>query len=108
MFHSVDDLRTALQNNDTAGVNTALANVLSAGKYLNGQLAYYGTAQNNVAAASDYGSKLVLQLQAEQSTFQDADMTSAIVEFQQAQTQQQAALMIQSKMPRTSLFDFMA
>jgi flagellar hook-associated protein 3 FlgL len=107
VFHSVDDLRVALQNNDLAGINTALAKVMSASSYLNRQLAFYGTAQNNVAAATDYGSKLEIQLKAEASTFEDADMTSAIVEFQQAQTQQQAALMIQSKMPRTSLFDFL-
>jgi len=108
VFHAVNDLRVALQNNDVAGVNTALEHVTTAGAYLNRQLAVYGTAQNKVADAIDYGSKLTLQLQSEASTYEDADLTSAIVEFQQAQTQQQAALMVHSKMPRSSLFDYLA
>jgi flagellar hook-associated protein 3 FlgL len=107
VFHSVDDLRIALQNNDVPGINAALSKVTTASSYLNLQLAFYGSAQNNVASATDSGSKLETQLKSEASTFEDADMTSAIVEFQQAQTQQQAALTIQSKMPRTSLFDFL-
>jgi flagellar hook-associated protein 3 FlgL len=108
VFHSVNDLRVALQNNDVPGINAALQKVMTAGAYLNRQLAVYGTAQNKVADATDYGSKLVLQLQGETSTYEDADLTTAIVEFQQAQTQQQAALMIQSKMPRSTLFDYLA
>jgi flagellar hook-associated protein 3 FlgL len=108
VFHSVNDLRVALQANDTAGINDALKNVITAGAYLNRQLAVYGTAQNTVASATDYGSKLALQLQSETSTYEDADATSAIVEFQQAQTQQQAALLIHAKLPRSSLFDYLA
>jgi flagellar hook-associated protein 3 FlgL len=107
VFHAVNDLRVALQANDTAGINAALQKVTTAGAYLNRQLAIYGTAQNKVADAIDYGSKMTLQLQSEVSTYQDADLTSAIVEFQAAQTQQQAALMIHSKLPRSSLFDYL-
>ncbi len=107
VFHSVNDLRVAMQANDAAGIQTALAKVMTAGAHLNRQLAVYGTAQNKVADAIDYGSKMALQLQGEASTYEDADMTSAIVEFQSAQTQQQAALMIHSKMPRSSLFDYL-
>ena len=107
VFHAVNALRVALQSSDTAGISAALANVGSANTYLNSQLAFYGNVQNKVAGATDYGAKQEVRLQTQLSTLQDADMTTAIVQFQQAQTQQQAALMIQAKMPRSSLFDFL-
>jgi flagellar hook-associated protein 3 FlgL len=107
VFGSVRELWLALRNNDEAGIQDALTKVTSAGTVLNGHLAFYGATQNRVNSAIDYGSKLDLQYTTELSTLRDADLTGAIVELQQAETQQQAALLARSKMPRTSLFDFL-
>ena len=56
VFQTVNNLRVALLNNDQAGIDAALANVQSAGSYLNQQLAFYGTVQNRVAAGQTFGS----------------------------------------------------
>ncbi len=107
VFHSVQALRAALLSNDETAIGSALQDVQSSAKYLNSQLAFYGSVQNKVADATDYGSKLKLQLETQVSNIEDADMTEAILEFQQSTTQQQSALLTRSKMPRSSLFDYL-
>ena len=107
VFASITALRAALLNNDTAGINAALPIVQSAGTYLNSELAFYGHAQNRVADAVNYGANLKVQLQTQLSGIQGADMTQSILEMTQASTQEQAALESWSKLPRTSLFDFL-
>jgi flagellar hook-associated protein 3 FlgL len=108
VFTSINNLRVALLNNDQAGINAALPDVLSAGTYLNQQLAFYGLAQNRVASETDFGKNYETQLQSQLSGIQDADLTQAITEMQQAQTEQSAALASRAKLPRTSLFDYLA
>ncbi len=107
VFSSISALRTALLNNDQPGIDAAIENVTGANTYLNQQLAFYGTAQNKVSDASDYGATLQTQLQAHLSSIQNADPTEAILMMTQATTQQQAALESRAKLPRTSLFDFL-
>lgn len=107
VFKSLDALRTALLNNDSAAIKTAQGNVGTALTYLNGQLAYYGNVQNKVADATTFGDKLKLQLQTHLSALQDADMTSSILEMNQAMLQETAALQAQAKMPKTTLFDYL-
>ena len=108
VFQAVNDLRLALLNNDQTGVGAALSKLGGAGTYLNGKLAFYGTVQNSIANARESGSSSVLQLQSQLSGIQDADLTKAIIEFQQATNNQQAALQSRAKLPHTSLFDFLA
>ncbi len=108
VFASLDKLRVALLANDTAGIQAAAPNVSTSLDHLNAELASYGTMQNKVTNATDFGTKLQLQLKNRLSTLQDADLTSAIVELNQAQLQQNVTLQARAKMPRTSLFDFLA
>jgi flagellar hook-associated protein 3 FlgL len=108
VFNSVNNLRLALQNNDQAAITSALTDVGTSLSGLNQSLAFYGSAQNKVQDASDFGSNQQLQIEKHISTLQDADMTQAITDFQQASTQQQAALQMWGKVPRTTLFDFLA
>ncbi len=107
VFSSLNALRTALQNNDAAGINSALPNVVSALDHVNGELAYYGTVQNKVADATNFSTQLELQLKTHLSTLQDADLTEAILELNQARVQQDAALQAHAKIPTTSLFDYL-
>ena len=108
VFTSLPNLLTALQNNDEAGITSALGDVQTAGTYLNEQLAFYGNVQNRVSSATDFAKNYETQLQAQLSDIQDADMSQAITELQQSQTQQQAALVSRAKLPKTSLFDYLA
>jgi flagellar hook-associated protein 3 FlgL len=107
VFHAINALRAALQSNDQAAIEAALPNVMTAETYLNSQLAYYGTVQNKVADATDFGQRLQVQLQAHISTLQDADLTEAILELNQAQIQQQGTLQSWSRMPKATLFDYL-
>ncbi|MGA2181633.1 MAG: flagellin [Bryobacteraceae bacterium] len=107
VFMSINNLRNALLNNDSAGVNAAIAQVNSSDTYVNNMLSFYGTVQNRVASAITYSSQYDTQLRTQLSTIQDADETQSIIDLNQAQTQQQAALTSEAQIPRTSLFNFL-
>jgi flagellin-like hook-associated protein FlgL len=74
---------------------------------LNTQLAFYGTAQDSVSAATTAAATLTTQFQVQISGMQDADETQSILNLTQAQTEQQAALQSFQQIPRTSLFDYL-
>ena len=107
VFGSVNALQIALTNNDTAGIRTAVGNLGTAADFLNSKLAFYGTVQNQVQAATDFAAKQDLQLRSELSNLQDADVTEAITELTQAKFTQQAAMQARASVPKTSLFDYL-
>ncbi len=108
VLYSVNNLRTALLANDDTGIKNALADVTTSLTYLNGQLAFYGTVQNKVAEATDTAQQRTLQLSTQIGSLQDADLTQAILAFQEGTMQQQASLQVESKIPRSTLFDYLA
>ena len=108
VFVVVANLRTALLNNDQAGITTAATDLQTSGTYLNLQLASYGNLQTQVAGGLDSSKTRETQLQTALSGIQDADLTQAVTELNQAQLQQQAALQSRARIPRTTLFDFLA
>jgi flagellar hook-associated protein 3 FlgL len=107
VFAAVNGLRVALANNDTAGINTALASLKTSQDYLNGQLAFYGSVQNRIASALDVAQKFQLQSQTALSQVRDTDIAAATTELTTEQIGQQAALQAEANMPRGSLFDFL-
>jgi flagellar hook-associated protein 3 FlgL len=108
VFSAIENLSTALKNNDSIAIATAFDSLSKVGSYLNSQLAFYGDTQNKVADATNFGNTLQLQLQTQISGLQDADLTQSILNLTQSQTQQQAALQSEAKLPRSTLFDFLA
>ncbi len=107
VFAAIKNLSAALKNNNAAAIQTSAAGLSKVGEYLNSQLASYGTTQNTVAGATEFGQMLEVQLQTQIGSVQDADLTQAILEMTQAQTQQQAALQSRARLPRTTLFDYL-
>jgi flagellar hook-associated protein 3 FlgL len=107
VFSAIQNLSTALKNNDSAGIQTAFDGLAKVGQHLNTQLAFYGNTQNKVGDATDFGKTLEVQLQTQISNLADADLTQAILDLTQAQTQQQAALGSRAKLPRSTLFDYL-
>jgi len=107
VFTSINNMVTALNANDQTAISAANAALPAVSTYLNSQLAFYGTAQDAVSAATNSASTLVTQLQTQISGLQDADETQSILALTQAQTEQQAALQSFQQIPRTTLFDFM-
>jgi flagellar hook-associated protein 3 FlgL len=107
VFTSINNMVTALNNNDQTAISAANATLPGVSTYLNSQLAFYGTAQDAVSAATTSASTLVTQLQTQISGMQDADETQSILNLTQLQTEQQAALQSFQQIPRTSLFDYL-
>jgi flagellar hook-associated protein 3 FlgL len=107
IFGAINNMRVALMNNDQAAMDAAMPNVQSAGTFLNQQLAFYGVTQNRVTSETDFAQNYETQLKTQLSGIEDADLTQAITEMQQAETQQTAALSSRAKLPKTSLFDYL-
>ncbi len=107
VFSAISNLATALDNNDSAGIQTAVQGLANVSSYLNEQLAFYGNTQQQVQQATDYGQTLQTQLQTQVSNLEDADSATAIEQLTQAQTQDEAALQSEALIPRTSLFNFL-
>jgi flagellar hook-associated protein 3 FlgL len=105
VFAALNGLRTALLNDDTAGINSSLDALNSASNYLNSQLAFYGQAQNRIASGLDQTKTAAVQLRSELSGKTDADLAEAITALTEGQNQLQAALSARARMPHTSLFD---
>jgi flagellar hook-associated protein 3 FlgL len=108
VFGAVTGLLTALQNNDTIGVQTALSNLQAASAHLNDQSSLYGAAQNNITAAGDSASQTLIQLQQQLSVEQDTDVPSASMDLTQATAAQQAALASQAMLKPQSLFTYLS
>jgi len=107
VFSAIENLSTALKSNDDTAIQAAVSGLSGVGVYLNNQLAFYGTTQDKIANATDFGNTLKTQLQTQISNLQDTDVSSSILEMNQAQIQQQAALQSRAQIPRKSLFDFL-
>jgi flagellar hook-associated protein 3 FlgL len=105
VFKAMNDVRTALLNNDTASLQTALGSVQAASAHLNQQQGFYGSIENRLTSALDQASTQNISLQADLSNRQDVDETKAILEMQQYTITLQAAIAAESKMPTTTLFN---
>ena len=108
VFAALNNLRLGLLANDTSQITAASASVQLASTHLNTAQAFYGTVENRITDATNYSANYNVQIQTELSQKQDADVTSDALAITQGNTQIQAAFMMQSKMPNTTLFDFMA
>jgi flagellar hook-associated protein 3 FlgL len=105
VFKAMNDVRTALLNNDTTALQTALSSVQGASTYLNQQQGFYGSVENRLTSALSQASSQSVSLQSDLSGRQDVDETKAILEMQQYTITVQAAIAAQSRMPTTTLFN---
>jgi len=108
VFATLNGLIVSLQNDDQVGITNATNSLHTASDYLNTQLSFYGSVQNRIQDAQTFSSNYQVQLQANLSNVQDADITQAALQLSQSTTQLNAAMSAEAKMPRSSLFDFLA
>lgn len=107
LFAAMNSLRVALSANDVAGVGTALDSLKLASDHLNACQAFYGTVQNRIKDALDFSNAYDVQLRTEISMKEDADISAASLEFNQATVNLQAAFQLEGRKPHTTLFDFL-
>jgi len=96
-FAAINSLLTALQSGNTAGIAQAATSLSQASDYLNGQVAFYGQAQNQVSAALTLSQKFQVQEQSDLGNVQNVDLPAAALKLSQTQTEQQASLSVAAK-----------
>lgn len=107
VFAALNSLRTALLNNDTAGITAAQSMVQQASTHLNDSQSFYGNVENQIQSATAYTTTYSTQLQTQIGGIEDADVASEATELTEANTQLQAAFEAQAKIPTTTLFSYM-
>jgi flagellar hook-associated protein 3 FlgL len=107
VFAALNSLRTALQNNDQAGITAAQNSLQQASTHLNDSQSFYGNVENQIQAATSFAATYSTQLQSQIGGIQDADITASALELTEAGTQLQAAFQSQAKMPTSSLFSYL-
>lgn len=109
VFAAVQNLETALTNNDTAGIAAAEDSLQSASSYLNDQLAFYGEVENRITEATDLAQKFQTQEQTQLGNLQDTDVAATATELSQLQVQQQASMSAEANIEQMkNLFSYLA
>jgi len=106
IFAAVYNLGQALANNDSSGVQSALASMKSAGTYLSQVSASYGNRENWIAQASETASNHLSTLQAALASIRETDLPSAITQMTTDQTALQAAISAHANLSNKTLFDY--
>jgi flagellar hook-associated protein 3 FlgL len=107
VFAALNSLRTALLNNDSAGITAAQSLVKQASTHLNDAQSFYGNVESQIQNATSYATTYSTQLQTQIGGIEDADVVSASLELNEGNTQLQAAFEAQAKIPTTSLFSYL-
>jgi flagellar hook-associated protein 3 FlgL len=108
VFAAVNSLLTALNNNDTAGINTASDALTAADTYLNQQLAFYGEAEDRVSTATDLAQKFQTQEQAQLGTLQNVNPATVALQLNQDQVNQQASISAEAQIEQNkNLFSYL-
>ncbi len=107
VFAALNSLQTALTNNDTAGISSALDSLHTAANYLNTQLSFYGAAQDRVNRALEDQQNRITDLKTQISNIRDADITEVSLELNAGTVQQQASLAGEAKLSQKTLFDYL-
>jgi len=108
VFAALDQVRTALLSGVDDNITAASQNLIGVEDYFGSRHAAYGAIQTRVNDAIDVASKRQVSLQTQVGSIEDADLSTAIVEFANASTNRNAALQAEAQMPRKSLFDYFA
>lgn len=107
VFAALTNLYNGLMNNDQTSVENATTSLQAASNHLNESLAFYGTVQDQLQNASNFAANYNTQLQTQIGQLEDADVTAASLELSEGTTQLQAAFEAESKMPQTTLFNYL-
>ena len=107
VFQAVNQLRTALLANDQTAIASAVQALRDAGDHLNAGLSFYGSMESTVSAAISTTQEQILTCRTALSSLEDTDITEAILELTEVQTQREAALASRAQLPRTTLFDYL-
>ncbi|MEI9975168.1 MAG: flagellin [Ignavibacteriota bacterium] len=109
VFAAIQNLMTALNGNDTAGITSSIDSLQSASGYLNNRLQFYGEVENRVTEASSLAQKFQTEQQTELTNLQETDIPATATELSRLQLQQQAATTVEANLQQMkNLFSYLA
>ena len=107
-FFALQSLVTDLQAGNQANIANDVSALQQASAYVGQQQAYYGEAEDRLAAEQTSAANIVTNLETQQSSIRDTNVTQAATDLTQLTTDQQAALGAESEMAQQkTLFDFL-
>lgn len=107
VFAALNSLRTALLNNDQAGISSAQTMIQQASTHLNDAEAFYGNVESQIQNATTYATSYSTQLQTQIGNIQDANVANEAEVLSESNTQLQAAFQAEAQTPKSSLFNYL-
>jgi flagellar hook-associated protein 3 FlgL len=107
VFVALQSLSTALQNNDTTGVENALSSLDTASDWLNQEQGYYGTTEQRITTEQNTVANQITSVETSIGAIRDTDMVKAATDLTQESAAQSAAYEAQSAISQKSLFDYL-
>ena len=107
VFAALNSMRIALANNNQPGINAAQTALETSSSYLNAKETFYGNATNRITAAQNQITTENNDLTQQISNIRDTDVAQTALALTAAETQSQAALAAEAKIPRSTLFDYL-
>ena len=107
VFGALQQLVTALQNNDTTGIGAATTQLGSALNYLSQQRVFYGNAVNQLTSNQGFLQQEQVNLQSQENSIDAVNMPSAATNLSQEQITQSAALAALAKVLPLSLLNYL-
>ena len=107
VFGALQNMITALQSGNSAGVATATNQLRDAFNSVTGQRIFYGNAVNQLNSTQTFLQQEQVNLKSQANTLIGADLTKAATDLTRAQTAHDAALAAAAKILPTSLLDYL-
>ncbi|MDH4127412.1 MAG: flagellar hook-associated protein 3 [Spirochaetota bacterium] len=107
LFDSVIQLRNALLNNDTNGINRNIGSIDQSMDNLRNNIAIVGTKQKRLEIANERTSKNIVYAQDIYSKIQGVDVAKAITDLKNVELSHRAALQVGARILQPTLLDFL-
>ncbi|WP_305784886.1 flagellin [Symbioplanes lichenis] len=107
VFKVLDDISTALKNNDMDAVGKGLERLDAAANNVKNSLSDVGARYNRITQMKSSAEDRLLDVTSQLSEVEDVDLPKTIMEMQLQQTSYQAALAASAKVIQPSLIDFL-
>ena len=107
VFGSLQQLVTALQNNDTTAIGTATTQLGGALSYMSQERVFYGNAVNQLTSNQSFLQQEQVNLQSQENSIDAVDMAKAATDLAQSQVTQSAAMAALAKILPVTLMDYL-
>ena len=107
LAESLQELADAIRTGDDAQMETALENTITARDYLIGLGAEAGTLANRLDQADSQLGEATINVAAQRSSLEDADLAETLLAIQQNETSLQAALQTVASLQQQTLLDYL-